>query len=113
MVQAAHDCGVFTEMHSCGFIEKLIPSLIDTGIDTWRGQLLNDKHKLVDAYGDRFKFGVEIRPSEPVDDATAMELVKKACEEWAVKNIWFAIGRPFTPAQKDMMADYVRSHGLI
>ena len=113
VVQAAHECGVFIEIHSCGFIEKLIPSLIATGADAWRGQLLNDKHMLVNTYGDQFKFGVEIRPSEPVDDATAMELAKNAYSEWAGKNVWFAIGRPFTPAQKEMMGDYFRSHGLV
>ena len=113
VVEGAHNCGVFVEMHSCGFIEKLIPSLIATGIDTWRGQPLNDKHMLVDTYGDRFRFGVEIRPSEPVDDATAMELTRKACEEWAGKNVWIAVSKPFTPVQKDMMADHIRAHGLI
>lgn len=113
IVSSAHERGVCVEMHSCGLVEKLIPNLISTGVDTWRGQAINDKHMLVDTYGDQFRFGVEIRPSESVDDDTAMALVKKAYEEWKGKNIWLAIGRPFTPKQKEMMTDYIRAHGLV
>ena len=113
LVDAAHSMGMFMEQHSCGKIERLIPSLIATGMDVWRGQAICDKRMLVDKYGDQFKFGVEIRPSEPVDDATAMKLIEDAYTEWKGKNIWFAIGRPFTPAQKEAMAQYVREHGIV
>ncbi|MBQ8929165.1 MAG: hypothetical protein IJ052_02080, partial [Oscillospiraceae bacterium] len=64
-------------------------------------------------YGDVFKFGVEVRPKEAVDDATAMELVKGAYDTWHGKNVWIAIGLPFTPQQKNMMGQYVREHGLV
>lgn len=113
LVEAAHAMGVYMEQHSCGKIEKLIPNLIATGMDTWRGQAINDKKMLVDNYGDVFKFGVEVRPKEAVDDATAMELVKGAYDTWHGKNVWIAIGLPFTPQQKSMMGQYVREHGLV
>ena len=114
VVEGAHAAGVYMEQHSCGMIEPLIPNLIDTGMDTWRGQNLCDKEKLVGLYGDRFKFGVELRPETPVDDESALALVEDAYERYRGKRIWLAImGRTFTPAQTEKMYAYVRQHGVI
>ena len=114
LVEAAHAMGVYMEQHSCGKIEKLIPNMIETGIDTWTGQKsVIDKHMLVDTYGDRFKFAVEIRPDGPVDDATAMKMAEDAYEEWKGKNVWFIDRSFFTPDQKKMIADYVHQRGVL
>jgi hypothetical protein len=114
LVAAAHAEGVYMEQHSCGKIEKLIPNMIETGIDTWTGQKsVIDKHMLVDTYGDKFKFAVEIRPDGPVDDATAMKMVEDAYEEWKGKNVWFIDRAAFTPEQKKMIADYVHQRGVL
>lgn len=41
--------------HSCGKNEKLIPRMIDAGIDVWTSsQAINDLHSIVAQYGDRF-----------------------------------------------------------
>ena len=113
VVEGAHAAGVYMEQHSCGMIEPLIPNLIDTGMDTWRGQNLCDKEKLVGLYGDRFKFGVELRPETPVDDESALALVEDAYRRYRGKRIWLAISRPFTAEQRDRMYAYVREHGVI
>ncbi len=113
VVEGAHAAGVFMEQHSCGMIEPLIPGLIETGMDTWRGQPLCDKEKLVRLYGDRFKFCVEIRPEAPVDDETALALVDETYERYRGKRIWLAIGRPFTQDQKDRMYARVRELGVV
>ncbi len=113
VVEGAHAAGVYMEQHSCGMIEPLIPNLIATGMDTWRGQAVCDKEKLVGLYGDRFKFGVELRPESPVDDERALALLEDTYRRYRGKRIWLAIGRPFTPEQKDKMYAYVREHGVI
>lgn len=113
LVEGAHKLGVFVEQHSCGFIEPLIPSLIATGMDCWRGQAINDRHKLVDLYGDQFHFCAEIRPAGALEDEAVMKLMDETYAEWAGKNIMLMVGRTFTPKQLDMMADYVRSHGRV
>ena len=83
-------------------------------MDTWRGQNLCDKEKLVGLYGDRFKCGVELRPEAPVDDEAALALVEDAYERYRGKKIWLAImGRTFTKEQTDRMYAYVREHGVI
>lgn len=113
VVDAAHKQGVYIELHSCGRIEKMIPTVIETGVDTWRGQAIVDKKMLVDAYGDQFKFGVEIRPTQPVDDDTAIDLVREAFEQWRGKNIYFAISRPFTPEQREKMYQFIRANPVL
>ena len=113
LVDFAHSIGVFIEIHSCGMIEGLIPGLIETHADIWRGQAINDKKKLVDTYGDQFHFGVEIRPSAPVSDEQALALLDEAYESWAGKDIWLAIGRPFTKDQLKAMGQRIREKGII
>ena len=76
-VKACHDMGLIVEQHSCGFIEELIPNLISSGIDTWAGQGICDKRKLINEYGDQFKFEVITNPKEPftnMDDARQFAL---------------------------------------
>lgn len=107
VVEAAHAEGVFIELHSCGRIEPMIPNVIKSGVDTWRGQMIVDKKMLVETYGDKFKFGVEIRPEAPVDDETAIRLVHEAFEEWKGKNIWFSIRQPFTDVQRVEMQNII------
>jgi len=51
-----HSLGMKFDLHSCGFIEPLLPLMIEAGIDSWGGQRLNDKAKLKEMYGDKFIF---------------------------------------------------------
>lgn len=103
VVEGAHAEGVFVEMHSCGMIEPLIPNLIRTGVDTWRGQNINDKWKLVEQYGDRFLFGVELRPDAAVSDGEALQLARACRERYEGKRVWISLGRSFTPSQRAMV----------
>lgn len=104
VVDAAHAMGVFMEMHSCGQIAALIPNLISTGIDTWRGQgNVVDKPALVAQYGDQFKFAVEIRPNGPISDEEAVQLANETKEQYADKKIWIALGRTLAPNQAKLI----------
>ena len=107
LVQGAHKAGLIVELHSCGFIEPLIPGVIETGIDTWRGQAVNDKLKLVNQYGDKFKFGVEVRPAGPVSDEEAIEFARALKKDYEGKNVWYFFARTLTPAQKNLLATEV------
>lgn len=110
VADAAHKMGVFIEMHSCGQIEALIPSIVETGVDTWRGQWgVNDKYALVKKYGRQFKFGVDIIPQSadpslaaPSDDE-ALAIARDFVEKYRGENVWLGLQRGFTPAQLEMM----------
>lgn len=101
----AHKMGVYVEMHSCGCIGSLIPNLISTGIDSWRGQpKVNDKLALVNQYGDQFKFGVEIvAPDHAPSDEEALALAKEFADQYKGKNVWVVLTRGFTDDQMDKM----------
>ena len=112
VTEGAHALGVYYEQHSCGLIESLIPQLIDAGADTWRGQRICDKKMLVDRYGDRFRFGVEIRPDGPVDDETAFRMAEDCLNSYRGRHVWLAIGRVFTPAQQARIEEMIHAEGV-
>ena len=94
IVEAAHAEGVFIEQHSCGKIEALMPSMIESGVDTGRGQAsVIDKDWLVENYGDQFKFGVEIRPNAGATDDEIREAAKTAFAKYHGKNVWVVLYR--------------------
>ena len=103
--------GVYYEQHSCGLIETLIPQLIETGADTWRGQRICDKKMLVDRYGDRFRFGVEIRPDGPVDDETVFRMAEECLNDYRGKHVWLSVGRIFSPGKKERIEQMIHASG--
>ncbi|MBR3555900.1 MAG: methyltransferase [Oscillospiraceae bacterium] len=46
IVESAHRCGCFFELHSCGKNEALVPAMIEAGVDTWQPQFMNDFDRL-------------------------------------------------------------------
>lgn len=102
LIDAAHKEGVFIEIHSCGKIETLLPNIIKSGADGWRGQTVNDKAKLVDMYGDEFKFVVEGWIPGATDEeevAHVTNLVRK----YKGKRIALSINPAAPKTQLDMM----------
>ena len=91
-VSECHKVGLLVEMHSCGFIEELIPNLISTGIDSWAGQGIVDKRKLINEFGDQFKFEVITNPAKPFTEDQIEEAEKFAhdiFDEFKDKNVMF------------------------
>lgn len=58
-VDWAHERGMVTELHSCGFIEPLLPDILDTGVDMLNPLEIKagmDPQKLKSMYGDKIGF---------------------------------------------------------
>ena len=58
-VDWAHERGMVTELHSCGFIEPLLPDIISTGVDMLNPLEIKagmDPFKLKSQYGDKICF---------------------------------------------------------
>ena len=58
-VDWAHERGLVTEMHSCGFIEPLVPDLVDIGLEMLNPLEIKagmDPNKLKSLYGDKLAF---------------------------------------------------------
>lgn len=114
IAEAAHAEGVFIEQHSCGKIETLLPNMIETGVDTWRGQAsVVDKKMLVDTYGDQFRFGVEIRPAADMPEGEVMDYAKGILEKYTGKDVWVVIGRTIPGGKDKEIYNYIRSLGHI
>ena len=79
IVDAAHEMGLYFELHSCGKNELLVPAMIDAGVDMWNGQPMNDKKMLAETYGDKIIIGSDPRPLTPDTDP---EEIRSACKEF-------------------------------
>ena len=92
-VSECHKMGLIVEMHSCGFIEELIPNLISSGMDTWPGQGLCDKYKLVQLYGDQFKFMVRVSMKDEKDITVerAKEYALDIYNKFRDKDVFFMV----------------------
>ncbi len=109
VVDGAHREGVLFEMHSCGMIEPLIPALISTGADTWTGQAVNDTKKLVEQYGNQFKFGVQIHMDEkPFSEDGIRRTVSEVLEAYDGKNVCFDVPKQtFTREQIELIQNMI------
>ncbi len=92
VVSYAHSKGIFVNMHSCGKNEMLVPAMIAAGVDTWNGQVMNDKDMLYEQYGDKITLGVspEIPPMDADDEtvyAAAKEFVDKYAPNFPEKRV--------------------------
>ena len=108
LMDAIHAEGCYSEMHSCGKIEALVPNLIATGADTWLGQRINDKYGLVLRYGDQFKFMVEFFTDTPVTDEQCAAMTDEFIRQYSGKRILFFAGRGFTPEQQRYASERIR-----
>ena len=77
-----HSLGIYFDFHCCGFVENLVPIMIEAGMDSWGGQELNDKWALKQKYQDQLIF--TDTPLVP-DDATEEE-TQRAVDEFMKKS---------------------------
>jgi uroporphyrinogen decarboxylase len=78
-VDWAHERGMVAELHSCGFIEPLLPDILETGVDMLNPLEVKagmDPHRLKSQYGEKLAFHGGIN-AQLWDD---IELVKAEME---------------------------------
>ncbi len=86
-VDWAHERGMVTEMHSCGFIEPLLPDIIETGVEMLNPLEIKagmDPFKLKSLYGDKLAFhgGINAQLWDDIDLVKAeMERIIPAMKE--------------------------------
>ena len=69
VVYAVHDKGMGINFHICLCIgEKLVPAMIEAGVDLWCGQPMNNYKEIYDQHGKEFNIGVRLDP--PTTDAS-------------------------------------------
>lgn len=86
-VDWAHERGLVTEMHSCGFIEPLLPDVVETGVEMLNPLEIKagmDPFKLKNLYGDKLAFhgGINAQLWDDIDLVKAeMERIIPAMKE--------------------------------
>ena len=114
IVEAAHEEGVYIELHSCGKIDAFIPAVIASGVDTWRGQAnVVDKAGLVEKYGDKFKFCVEVRPAKPMEGVELIAYADEILAQYRGKNVWLGLGRMLAPELREQLYRHVQTIGVL
>ena len=80
-----HELGYTADLHSCGKIEKLIPSIIDAGWDAWDGMVINDYSAIFAEYGDKLIMQIPLfdMPAD-ADPETQKEFADKFAEEFCI-----------------------------
>jgi len=106
IVDRCHELGIIFELHSCGFIEQHVPAFIEIGVDTWRGQPMNDKKKLVDLYGDNFIFGVQVDIPDG-DEEAVYAAAKKFMEDYGDKRVIAGIMGRTNPQNAALLQQYI------
>ncbi|NLM52915.1 MAG: methyltransferase [Firmicutes bacterium] len=101
-----HARGLYADLHSCGMIEKQVPSIIAAGWDSWNPQPMNDTQKLYELYGDKIVLGVMPDPispdaSEEEQRAAARAYVEKFCHPDKPSFFNFYASEYLTPAFRE------------
>ena len=114
IADAAHAEGIFIEQHSCGKIEALVPNIIESRVDTWRGQgTVIDKKWCVDNYGDQFRFGVDVRPDPDIKPDEILPFAKQILADYHDKDVWIVTGYGKSSDTQEIIYNYIRSLGHI
>ena len=83
-VDIVHGLGMRFELHCCGKAEPLVEVMIDSGVDLWCPQTMNDTVRLAKEYrGEGITFGVRLDPIPPeVPDEVAYEAAAKLVDTY-------------------------------
>lgn len=85
VVQSAHNNGMFLDLHCCGANERLVPAMIEAGIDLWSGQNLNDWRSLAQTYEGKIIFHISWGYYDPAG-LSKPEFVDEAVKLWQEMN---------------------------
>ncbi|MCU6760872.1 methylcobalamin:coenzyme M methyltransferase [uncultured Roseburia sp.] len=55
-VDKTHELGMIFELHSCGFMEQIVPEFAEIGVDSWQGQEINDIPTLKAVTGNKLAY---------------------------------------------------------
>lgn len=79
-----HSKGLWFEQHCCGKNEPLVPCMVESGVDMWFGQPMNDVDMLREKYGDKIMLGVYPPATDSsMSDEEIDKLAKAFAEKYA------------------------------
>lgn len=105
IVESCHKRGILFHFHCCGKNEKLVPIMIECGIDQWDGQTINDFDYLYENYGGKIVLGItpqDCRTEEDPEKAyqVGTEFAERYAENFDEKPV-VAVLRRALPEYRD------------
>ena len=95
VVDFCHANDIFFELHSCGKTEMLAPVMVECGVDAWSGQVMNDKFKLREDYGQSMAIGIQYFPKDDAEmEASIDEMLRKISADYDRKPMYLQNVRP-------------------
>ncbi len=90
MIEKTHELGMIFELHSCGFIEPIVPEFVEIGIDSWQGQEINNIPKLKELTNNKLAFHTTPRyqtfESESLGGTLTEEKVREIIRKEVTEN---------------------------
>ena len=112
VVESCHKRGIYFDFHCCGKNEALVPLMIECGVDSWGGQLVNDFDYLYDNYGDKIILGITPdKVRQQVDDEEALASARRFVDKYAAemdKKPIYTVLRRSVPKIRDGVYEYSR-----
>lgn len=87
-----HSKGLFFDQHSCGMNARLVPAMIEAGVDSWQPQMINDTWDICRTYGDKIIINVIPKNTEKGLADAEYDAMAKA---WVDDNIELFRTHPF------------------
>lgn len=96
-----HSNGMTFELHCCGKSEALAPAMVEMGADAWSGQIMNDKYRLREEYGDQLAIGIQFFPEDEESMRKEInQLLEKTEKNFARKPMYLQNVRPNEPMRR-------------
>ena len=77
-----HARGMYFHQHSCGKNERLVPCMIEAGVERWMPQNINDVDMLREKYGDKIVLGLSPDVPEGLSDDKIDAMAKAFAEKY-------------------------------
>lgn len=105
-----HANGMTFEFHCCGKSEALAPAMVEMGADAWSGQVMNDKYRLREEFGDKLAIGIQFFPRDEAEVHAAVdELLERTGADFASRPMYVQNVQPNEPLRREL---YERSRKL-
>jgi nitrogen fixation protein FixH len=92
---------MYFELHCCGKSEELAQAMVEMGVDSWSGQVMNDKYQLREDFGDKMAIGIQFFPqTEEEMKNLADDMFEKISKDYVQKPMYLQNVRPNEPLRR-------------
>ncbi len=118
-VDKTHELGMLFELHSCGFMEQIIPEFAEIGIDSFQGQEINDIEKMKAITGSKMAYHTTPKYQDfhgayltgTLTEAFVRERIREGIQKLAPGGCYMPMPLPGKDWWLDIMIDEIAKTG--